>query len=109
MPKPQAAWQDRDALILACPSSRGGYYLVRVEIKNNRILVSHSCPAAVNGHQCWHVASALETFREYNWWRSIDDLPVATRVNAVVFRHDWCQIPVPGTEAEEVFEYEHTA
>lgn len=102
-----AAWQDGDALILAFPSSLGGHYLVRAEVRGQMLMVVHSCPAAVNGKDCWHVKAAVETYREWHWWEP--ELPVKPVCRVIVANPCWRQILVPGTELEELFHGQHSA
>lgn len=97
--KAKAAWQEGDNLILSFPSSREGYYLVKVSRVGDYLKVAHSCPAVAHGRNCWHVQAAAEAYREWRWW---EEKPKAVHTvhQPVILSPHWEQIPVPGTEAE---------
>lgn len=93
------AWQDRDALILAMPSSRGGVYLIRANpLQGGGIEVTHACPAT---SRCWHQNIALETYRKWRWWEPAPE-KVLYRSRAIVLNPGWDQIPVPGVLAPDL-------
>ncbi|MHB1418053.1 MAG: hypothetical protein ACYCX4_00470 [Bacillota bacterium] len=100
-----AAWQDgENAIVLACPSSQGGNYLVRAEVagsaKQPFLQITHSCPAANHNQLCWHVEAAKELFMEWRWWEkeALATLPVRLKAETVILGTGWTQILVPGSE-----------
>lgn len=95
-----AAWQDGEALILACPSVHEGQYLIRAEMRNRTLVVAHTCPAAVHDKECWHVKAAEEAYWLWHWWEP--RRPVKAIRRAIVLSPHWQQIPIPGTELEGV-------
>lgn len=107
------AWQAGDGLVLACPSTRGGYHLIGVVLRANRLVVVHNCPAVQKGKKCWHIDVALATYREWRWWEPTpEDYEVVPR--SLIMKPSWEQIPVPGYELEgrnglERSAAEHTA
>lgn len=102
MDKIVSAWQAAEnAIVLACPSSQGGHYQVGVTVIEDGFVVVHSCPAAVNGRNCWHIAAAVEAYREWRWWEKLPE-KVHTVCRAVTLQAAWRPIPVPGRELGEV-------
>ena len=95
--EPLYAWQaGRDVLVLACPSSRGGFYLVAVGPADGGadLVVVHECPAARARRPCWHLAAALKSYLA--WRPGARYGGVRTSLRPVRLNPSWKQVPVPG-------------
>lgn len=97
----EIAWQHKDILYLAMPSSRGGLYLVKVAPAAEGIEITHSCPAK---GQCWHQKAALEAYTKYRWWEPEPE-KVTFKNKVVLLDPHWEQIPVPGEIPPELEKY----
>jgi hypothetical protein len=97
MKRPVFAWDAGwDVLVLACPSSRGGLYLVAARPAGKALAVIHACPAAQVRRLCWHVTEAIRAYRAWRPEAEFESLRVVTRW--VRLDRRWRQIPVPGRE-----------
>jgi len=103
MPKQiTACWEvDKESIVVSCPSSQGGNYLVGVSKCGNILTIAHYCPAIESGNNCWHVKAAVEAFQKWRWW-DISDMKIKSIVKKIELRPEWVQIPIPGTIPTEV-------
>lgn len=91
-----ATFVDGDALICAIPSkSKNGVYLVRVETSEDKLLVTHSCPAKRFNNNCTHIEEAVRCYLLWRWW--IRKGEIVEKSSQVTLQPHWEQIPVPGS------------
>ncbi|MCF6094535.1 hypothetical protein L1765_11230 [Microaerobacter geothermalis] len=99
-----SAFTDGIALYCVIPSkSRSGVYVVEVKPENERLIVSHACPAHRFKTKCTHVEEAISCYRQWRWWEFAPWLPQKEIVpinRHITLQPQWEQIPVPGSEAE---------
>jgi hypothetical protein len=104
MPKKQitACWKvTEESLVVSCPSSTGGNYLVGVFKSGENLIVAHTCPAVENNSSCWHVKAAVDAFYKWRWWDN-SRYQVKSVAHKIVLKAEWEQIPIPGTIPVEV-------
>jgi hypothetical protein len=100
-----AAWQvNKNSIVISCPSSRGGNYLIGVTQKNGHLIVAHDCPAINVGKSCWHVKAALDAYCQWQWWQEIDSTKYQSVSKKIILSPDWEQIPIPGQLPEGISE-----
>jgi hypothetical protein len=98
-------WQvNNNSIVVSCPSSKGGNYLVGISKVDNSIIVAHSCPATDRGYNCWHNKAALEAFYQWHWWEKNNSLKEKYINKKIILDSKWEQIPIPGTIPEELLE-----
>lgn len=91
------AFTDGDTLICVISSkSKNGVYLVEVKpIDDNKLLVSHVCPAQRFNTNCSHVEEAVGSYNEWKWWENGKE--IITESRHIMLQEQLEQIPVPGT------------
>lgn len=87
-----AAWRvSEETFVVACPSSKGGQYLVAITEKSNTLFVAHSCPAVEHGYECWHIQSAISFYKKIFWYRDVPE-KVVSMEKLVILSPEWEQI-----------------
>jgi len=100
--KVASSWQVNDrAFVIACPSSKGGVYLVGIATtEDGRLVIAHECPAIKTGYECWHIDAAIQAYKEWFWWKEIPEEVVKVQ-RKIVLSPKWVQIPVWREQAKK--------
>lgn len=48
--------------------SNNGVYLVRVEPLKDELIITHECPACIQGRECRHIPFAEAIYKRWQWW-----------------------------------------
>lgn len=92
---------DGAALIVVVPSrTHNGVYLVRVEQRGLKLIVSHDCLTARSGTMCRHVLEAKAAYERTHWWEPKKEVVLDLR--RIVLRPEWKQVNIPASPEEVI-------